>query len=332
MLRTVMGNGLMEDYNELIRVDDWALDETYDGIFSKGAREKTVYLSPASPRLPFLRGSHLYLFKKSSHRYPWQFWMEIMAYRIGDVMGMPVPPAYVAVSEEEVPGKGPVYGALIEWFYDADQVYIDGGLIMSAQIPGFDRHKGMQHNLQTIFETRYLKETTGYWAQILTFDTIIGNVDRHQDNWGIILPKIKSGIIPKEQKIAVGMSPAFDNGTALNYEILEQNFDKFADSAYVNRYLTKPKRARHHMRWSLNEPEDINFYDFMARFLDKYPEARCYVDKALAFNRVDIQDRLHPLTQIDVPEEYRLTPRRLGFTMDMLMRRKELLEKAIALH
>lgn len=229
---------------------------------------------------------------------------------------------------------------MIEWFYDADQVYIDGGLIMSTQIPGFDRHKGAQHNLQTILEIDAFKKAKKYWATILAFDTIIGNVDRHQDNWGFYFRKKELRSVveesledkPKDQAFTIFMSPAFDNGTALNYEILEQNFDKFADAAYVNRYLTKPKRARHHMRWSLNEPEDINFYDFMARFLDKYPEARCYLKKALAFNRVDIQDRLHPLTQIVVPEEYRLTPRRLGFTMDMLMRRKELLEKAIALH
>ncbi len=313
----------MADYDEIIQVDAWSLDETYDGVFPKGAREKNVYFSPETPTPSFLRPNHRYLFKKSSHRYPWQFWMEIMAYRIGQIMGVSVPPAYAAISEKEGGAGGPVFGALIEWFYEKNDLYVDGGRLMSALIPNYDTHKGTQHNLETVLKaTRSAK----YWARVLTFDTIIGNVDRHQDNWGMIF--VKSG----KPKIMIQMSPAFDNGTALNYEIIEDNFCKFEDESYANRYLTKSKRARHHMRWNLEESGDVTFYEFMGRFLKKFPEERESVAMALNFGRRSVEDRLSGLTHIAVPEDFRLTPQRLTFTIDLLMRRKELLEKAIEVH
>lgn len=140
----------MTDYNDIISVDTWSPDETYDGLFPKGAREKTVYFTPDNPCPPFLKPNHRHLFKKSSHRYPWQFWMEIIAFRIGEVMGVAVPPTYVAISEKEGGGQEAVYGALIEWFYDKEDTYVDGGRFMSAEIEGFDVHKGTQHNLKTL--------------------------------------------------------------------------------------------------------------------------------------------------------------------------------------
>ncbi len=320
------------DYNEAILVDTWSLDQTYDGFFPKGAREKTVYFTPENPHPPFLKANHRHLFKKSSHRYPWQFWMEIIAYRIGLIMDVSVPPAYVAVSDKEGGNDGPVCGALIEWFYGTHETYVDGGRFMSVWIPDFDSHKGAQHNLQTILESNLFKNTVQYWAKVLVFDTIIGNVDRHQDNWGGIFSKAKQDDISNRTEIKGRMSPAFDNGTALSYEILEPNFKKFADPAYTLRYLTNPNKAKHHMRWSLEEPDDVNFFQFMGRFLKQFPDERGCIEQILGFTRDELEDRLFGLTRIETPEFYRLTPQRLEFTIDMIMKRKELMEKAIAIH
>lgn len=88
----------MNDFNHIISIDDWQKEETYDGIYPKGAREKTAYFSPESPVSSVLKPNHQYLFKKSNHRYPWQFWMEIIAFRVGQLMGITVPPAYVQTS------------------------------------------------------------------------------------------------------------------------------------------------------------------------------------------------------------------------------------------
>ena len=40
----------MNFYNDLMVIDSWRPDPTYDGMFPKGAREKAVYFSPKEPQ------------------------------------------------------------------------------------------------------------------------------------------------------------------------------------------------------------------------------------------------------------------------------------------
>jgi len=51
---------------------------------------------PSPAPFAFLRPGHRYLFKRSSPRYKEQFWVEIVAYRLGLEMGIAVPPTFVA--------------------------------------------------------------------------------------------------------------------------------------------------------------------------------------------------------------------------------------------
>ena len=247
------------DWNEVICIDDWLPDDSsYDkGYYPEGTREKAVYFSPADVSNLPLRPQWRYLFKKSRTWTPWQFWMEIMAYRIGQVMDVSVPPAYVGLSNREKPGQA-VYGALIEWFYSQDERYVEGARLIGPYIQGFDYKTGWQHNLQTILIIPSFKNVpdpeenrsllVAHWARILTLDTVIGNVDRHPENWGVVGPEgLARGVVQ------VRLSPAFDNGTALSYEQPEEYFSRFDDEEYALRYLRKPRRARHHMRWSLDE-------------------------------------------------------------------------------
>jgi hypothetical protein len=55
-----------------------------------------------------------------------------------------------------------------------------------------------------------------FWAKALTFDALIGNTDRHQDNWGIIITR-QTEAPNKIKKMRI--SPVFDNGTSMGHEI-----------------------------------------------------------------------------------------------------------------
>lgn len=327
----------MDDCNQVICVDEWAIDEVYDGVYPKGAREKDVYFSPQAPLEPWIKAAHRYLLKKSFARYPWQFWMEIIAYRVGQLVGVDVPPAFVGMRHEEGDGT-PNYGALIEWFYSpSTDHYVDGGHFMTEAIPDYDVKKGSQHNLRTIIGLPIIfeghrEEWINYWSTVLAFDTIIGNTDRHQDNWGLVF--IVGTEVPGMANVKYieheRSSPAFDNGTALGHEILEKNFSKFNDEAYLQRYFTNPAKARHHMKWSLDEKEPMNFFQFMKRFVTEYPQVRERVQNITNFSQSELENRLYPLASlIDYPE-YRLTEARLAFTIRLMMKRRELLQRALS--
>jgi len=177
---------------EPVDVARWRGDEEF-AVCPEGARDKSLLYSPSPTPYGFLIPGHRYLFKHSAKFYPDQFWTEIIAYRIGCLLGVPVPPALVAWDSDT-----DTCGALIEWFLDypgaPPERYVSGGDIMSDMIHGYDRKRGRQHNFEAI--ERYLsllarKGKLGpawlpWWCDALLFDALIGNTDRHRDNRGLL--------------------------------------------------------------------------------------------------------------------------------------------------
>ena len=87
-------------------------------------------------------GGHRYLFKQSSPRYPTQFWAEVLAFRIGKLIGVDVPPACAAIDSL----RG-VDGALIEFFFGRpnafqSESFVHGGDYCVKLMPDYDRKKG----------------------------------------------------------------------------------------------------------------------------------------------------------------------------------------------
>ncbi len=166
-----------------------------------------------------------------------------------------------------------------------------------------------------------------YWAEVLTFDILIGNTDRHQDNWGLIVKRTKKG---NKLLIDINTSPAFDNGTALCYEILEQNIDKYEDTNRLERYLTG-RYAKHHMKWSLDEEGQLNFYEFMKKFTMAFPQIMPIIDQHLSFTYQQVEEVLAPLVDAISDPMYKLTQKRLDFVLKMIFGRKRLLEETLRL-
>lgn len=219
----------MNFYNQVIDIDQWQRDERYDGVYSEGAREKDLYISPKNPTIDVIKPNWLYMFKlsRSLEWCPWQFWVEIIAYRLGCLIGVEVPPVHVGFTAkyqyclEEIA----TYGSVIEWLYDENKDgFILGGQFMVQLIKDYDRDKGSRHNFNSIMGVfGSLQFFVEHWTGVFVLDTLIANTDRHHDNWGIVLWNGKTQ--PKKTKIS--FAPAFDNGTAMEYGQREENFYKF---------------------------------------------------------------------------------------------------------
>ncbi|MBF0098028.1 MAG: HipA domain-containing protein [Magnetococcales bacterium] len=258
--------------SEVIDISSWHPDDRFP-VYPEGSREKSAWISPQTPELPFLLGSHRYLFKHSSDRHPVQFWGEIVAYRLGCLMGIPVPPAYVAQKSTD-----PRPAALIEWFYRSDDQtvnYEPGTVHMKRIIHDFDVKKGRQHNILTVLETlsEIDADLISDMARILVFDVLIGNTDRHQENWGILW----RGIPSKPQ-----LAPAFDNGTSLGHEVLDDKIPGYiTDPQQTVHYIA---RGRHHMRWHQNRDEKIGHFELIEWLIKNYPNLKQELRECVSFD------------------------------------------------
>jgi hypothetical protein len=316
--------------DEPIIIDDWRQDDTYEGVYPKGARDKSAYFSPETVDENYLKGNYRCLFKLSRSWCPWQFWGEIIAYRLGLITEIEVPPAHIGLNNKYNPGQA-TYGALIEWFYDDKKDgYVEGGQFMVQFVKDYDRQRGTQHNFLTIASLfkDLLPGFHKHWAGVLTLDCLTGNTDRHQDNWGLILRGARS---KPAKEVTLDFSPAFDNGTALGYEVVEENIDKYMDEKRREKYLTNPRHAKHHMKWSLDEQEDCNFYDFMKKFVMEFPDTKPIIGRHLGFSQSQVEEILSPLAPAVSDTKYRLSQKRLRFIIEFIFRRKKLLEQTLGI-
>ncbi len=306
---------------QIIDVAAWLRNEE---VYPEGKRVKALVYCPSPAPFHFLEVGHGYMFKQSPVWAPEQYWVEIFAYQLGEIMQVKVPAAYVALDAQRNQ-----CGALIRWFLESplppvcdEESYISGGDLCQDYIENFDRKSGEQHNFQTIiqifenlpkkypdFDVKWLT----YWAEVLVFDALIGNTDRHQDNWGLIEWVEYVVSIPITKK-AFRISPAFDNGSSMGFEKRANKFDAFNDVRFLERYIL---RGRHHMKWSLNSPSRIEHGEFLKTLYNNYPYTRDVMLQCLQrVSSGSFETILDRLTNFDVP--VRLSEERANFMLKLL--------------
>lgn len=305
------GIWIEQSSTEPVDVADWRPDEEFE-VYPEGARDKSLLHSPVDPTQSFLVSNHRYLFKHSFERYPEQFWAEVIAYRAGCLLGVPVPPAFVAFDTDN--GKS---GALIEWFLgyqgEPEERYVPGGDIMVDMLPSYDRKKGTQHNFNHVgrYHKLLVKSWSArvtwleYWCDMLLFDALIGNTDRHQDNWGLLW------IHRADDSRSVRPAPIFDNGTSLGHEIIERKLTDFTDAERLSHYVN---RGHHHIRWHVGDSKPQQHVEMLSRLIDAYPHLAERVGSRLqSFDIEAFATMINILTEFDVP--VRLSPERADFVI-----------------
>lgn len=304
----------------LIDVTAWDVDSIF-AIFPQGARAKEAVFSPNSPDQACIVPNKRYLFKRSKRSYPDQYWGEIIAYRVGCAFGVEVPPAFAAYNSHSE-----ICGALIEWFYvDGEEVSMLAGDFLTKIQPGFDRDRGTMHNLRdntklmrALSAQKFLTENAWkqWWVNALAFDALIGNTDRHQDNWGILFRS--SG----DQQAVGRLSPLFDNGTSLGHERFTHIVRNWQESDF-DRYIT---RGTHHVSWSLEEPRTKKHFDVLQLALTEWPETKSVLSAMVAGLSEDtLREALHDLPHLPLPVA--LSTERHQFVSKLLNKRLLLLQQ-----
>jgi hypothetical protein len=237
-----------------------------------------------------------------------QFWNEIIAYKLGRALNIPVPPAFVAYYQRA--GFEPFYGCLIEWFYDygTNDESLRGGHIITRYIEGYDTKKGEKHNFQSL-EQIFAAEQVENWlhdlTKILLLDAIIGNTDRHQDNWQIINYSLEHKRL---------LSPAFDNGTSLGFKIRNEHLD-----GWLNKLPKMAKNGYHHMKWQIDDAAQANHFELLQLLIAKHPASKAIMAEVLAHDIAPAFEEIAALTKFDLLDaRYALTSQRADFIIKFL--------------
>ena len=100
------------------------------------------------------------------------------------------------------------------------------------------------------------------FADYLVLDALIGNTDRHHENWGYLVPRVEDGI-------QGSLAPSFDHASSLGRELLDERRDKLLTEDRVGEYSERGRGGVYRAEDEKHGPSPV---ELVRRAADFYPE------------------------------------------------------------
>ena len=164
-------------------------------------------------------------------------------------------------------------GSVTESFARSGRSLYHGNQVLERVIHGYDpekRFRQSNHTLGNIFramddiflEPKAAKSAKMFMVDYLLLDAVIGNTDRHHENWGVLQKRVGD-------KWKGFVAPSFDHASSLGRELLDERRDKVLAE---NRVGTYAERARGAIYWSEDDRRGLSPLELVRRGTVSYPD------------------------------------------------------------
>ena len=194
--------------------DNWV--ET-DHPYGTGASEKIILENPEDGK------KGIFKFPKTfdDGNITGEYWAEKLACEIAKLIDIPCADVDIGIYN----GR---YGSMSYIFVkeDSSESLIEGINFILSEYPTYDRYKFKDIKTGTIYSVQMIIKSLQFLfdaplviqsvLKILVFDCLIGNSDRHPNNWGLIL---------NTETLDISIAPMYDNGSSLCSYVEEEAID-----------------------------------------------------------------------------------------------------------
>ncbi len=195
-----------------------------------------------------------------------QHWAEKIAAEIANLLG-------IQHAEVELAAFSGERGSVTESFVRVSQELVHGNQLLEGIVHGYDPAKKFYqsgHTLLNIWkvmnnifiEPEAARKSKVRIAEYLILDALIGNTDRHHENWGILRKRIG-------ESWRGFVAPSFDHASSLGRELLDERRDRLLVENCVGNYAEKGRGA---IYWSGDEQHGLNPLELVRRASREYPD------------------------------------------------------------
>lgn len=346
-----------------VDISDWEI-LVYQNTL--GSRSKNISINPTDKNQYFFKG-----FAETPTgdiKYPMEFWSEIVASKVGTILGFNLLDYNIAFHKDRKHKIGSLSKSMIN---DKENKLTEGITYLTGYNPRYNpniqEHKHL-YTFQFICEalTQFnLATFIDNILEIIIFDAIIGNSDRHQENWGIITnynikideiiiePKPEYTFIIRALKRVIRkfkstsninstdlfyqsgilpneFAPIYDSGCCLGRELTDEKIIQILNNKEsLERYISKGESEIH---WT-NEPKKKKHFELI-ELVKKENETFVKSKIQDIQRRVDFKSIKYIIDNIDnnLPMElnmYKLGDHRKELMFKLITLRLELLFKII---
>jgi hypothetical protein len=299
---------------DVVDITHWELDE--DNPFGpQGAKPKRFVISPNPTARPDIVSGHRYVFKEPSGNRRMQIWSEVIAYRLAHALGLPVPPAFLATDAVGSPG------VLVEFFFGrpghAPQRFVHAIERFQGRGVTTDFRRGSMRDNIALTRGHQVVNWRSWWAEAIAFDAIIGNTDRHSENWGFLVQR------GDEQPVHT-LAPIFDNGTSLGFSIRDEDMPRLTTGTAFDRFV---RRGAHHCGWLAGNDETALHPELCRRFMETHGGDGTAMDRVIQLRDSTIDDVVQWCVTVDFP--VRFSEQRADFVSRLVKAKRDAVIAAI---
>lgn len=195
----------------------------------------------SKPKFWFKHQGQNWLFKEAREN-TGEDWSEKLASEIASLLGLPTHHAELALWQ----GKR---GCAVKSFLSSNQqVLIHGNELLGGLLTSYDKEKVFGQcdhtfdNIVAVLEKLFPHEKHRRIAAIhmvgyLVLDALVGNTDRHHQNWGMLLER-KEGP-DKQPSFVLQLAPTFDHASSLGRELTDEARKRHLQEGTIQRYIAK---------------------------------------------------------------------------------------------
>lgn len=223
-----------------------------------------------------------FIAKTAEKWYPHESVIEFLINRIGQELGIKMNGTRLVCANEQI-------RFLSEYFLQSDEILIHGAEICGAYLEDLEMAKEIANDkrtaremftfefiesaIRTLFPTS-ASELLESLVEMITFDAVVGNNDRHFYNWGVISNTKKSTIAPR-------FAPVYDSARGLLWNFSKENVVKMYEDHCKNGRKTLKYIKRACPRISIESDSTINHFKLIS-FLKKYNEDYNFIIEKVA--------------------------------------------------
>ena len=251
----------MPDYYPVFEVEpESAFDP--ERIESMGSKEKFWFRFPGEEE-----SGPDWLFKYP-RPHTGEHWAEKIAAEVADVLEISHAKVELAICKD-------IRGSITRSFLQIGQLMIHGNECISDvvsfyqdlddRIPSYDvekRYSQSQHTLRTILTAiSYYGGQKSEFAEYVLLDALIGNTDRHHENWAWTLdpfsPELKT------------LAPSFDHASSLGRELIDERRARLLREAHVGTYSERATGGIYYSEGFRSGPSPLQL---VRMAVNEYPE------------------------------------------------------------
>ena len=237
--------------------DDWE-EDIESGKFGSGASEKIWLVNKKTSE----KGLFKYPKIKTNEVLTGEYWAEKIASELASLLD-------IRCSNVDIGYYNGRIGSMNYNFVKEDEILAEGVTFIENKYINYNKDKLVDDVSDKKYSLQMIEECipSGFMKfiyQMILFDALIGNSDRHHSNWGFIYKfNYQSGL-------TLHFSPLYDNGSSLCAYVNENDIDKlFKDKMMYNALLeTKSKST---IGWNNKRP--IGHFELIRIIRDNHYDA-----------------------------------------------------------